>query len=792
MRTTLRNRWIGALAITAAAASLGVTAAASKKHDGNTRDGVPSVAAGRPATADRPVTRVLGVLALGDDDFVEVALPFDFPFCGTTYASVFVGSNGYVTFGAGDTDFAESVSTFLAGPPRIAALWDDLNPTSAGTITVAETTDGFAVTWNGVPAFPDVGANTFTITLEPDGRFNIAYTIVTLERGLVGRTLGGGAADPGEVDLSSASSPIGTAAATVYEIFSDADNDLSGLTLAFAPCPGPAEVAVFPAALDFAVPLEGFAEEKLTLVNPGGVQLDFATLAVATPASAVTEGSAVGEILPLLVSGRPAAALLSEATQAKLEAEQMLEGKPRPPVATVLHTHSAVALPHLYSQPLLLESFDTGFPGAWASIDKVSSGLQWGLASDFGRGNFTGSAGDAACADSDAFGPAEIDTELRTPVIVDFGINVVLSYTVNYQNYAQRDFLDVDLSTDGGATWTTLLSWNDDHGAFLAPPGEMVTLALDPYLANASEFMIRWHYYDPLPNDYDWYVQIDDVQIVSDEPCPWLAVTPAAGSVFPGGFQELTASVDASGMVAGSYDCDLLVQSNAANSPRHSVPVVLEVIEDLEPPVVTCRATPVTCRPGGPNPRGGGEYDPEDEDYIGCLRVHFGATDESDFTLTAIIDDGCQLIPVVTGDIFHRRCGDEDEDAGAPAKPKCKPRQAVLLVTATDEFGNTGTCELDLCDLYPEGERTARDPVIFGTRSSARGAVIEYRLTAPSYVRLTVYNVMGRRVEEVGAAKQPAGHYHARWDPKGAANGIYLYRLEYAGVRRTGKIVLVQ
>ena len=67
-------------------------------------------------------------------EFEEIPLPFTFPFCGFDYNSVFVGSNGYLTFGAGDTDFSESVTELLNEEPRIAALWDDLSPNNGGTI----------------------------------------------------------------------------------------------------------------------------------------------------------------------------------------------------------------------------------------------------------------------------------------------------------------------------------------------------------------------------------------------------------------------------------------------------------------------------------------------------------------------------------------------------------------------------------------------------------------------------------------------------------------------------------
>lgn len=175
---------------------------------------------------------------------------------------------------------------------------------------------------------------------------------------------------------------------------------------------------------------------------------------------------------------------------------------------------------------LLTEDFNGGVvpPVGWTVVDNEGTGMVWGNIADAGEfGNYTGASGDAATASSDIFGPAPFDTELRTPSITGFGPNVVISYVANYQNFANFDFLDLDISVDGGASWTTVLSWNEDHGAFRSPPGETVSLPLDSYLGGATEFMLRWHYYDPNPgSDWDWYAQIDDVVITSDEPGPTL------------------------------------------------------------------------------------------------------------------------------------------------------------------------------------------------------------------------------------------------------------------------------
>jgi len=172
-------------------------------------------------------------LTLGDDDFEEVALPFSFPFQGSSYTSVFVNSNGSLTFGSGDTDFSETVAEFLNDQPRIAALWDDLSPNNGGTVVVDQTSTTWTVTFDGVPEFFATGANTFSVTLYDTGRVDITYGTTNGNDGLVGVTPGGGVADPGGTDLSAA----GTLSVngTTYELFGSGAFDLDGTTVTFQP-----------------------------------------------------------------------------------------------------------------------------------------------------------------------------------------------------------------------------------------------------------------------------------------------------------------------------------------------------------------------------------------------------------------------------------------------------------------------------------------------------------------------------------------------------------------------------
>ncbi len=96
--------------------------------------------------------------------------------------------------------------------------------------------------------------------------------------------------------------------------------------------------------------------------------------------------------------------------------------------------------------------FNNGLPGDWAVIDNTAGGPIWGDLARCGEaGNYTNGSGDPACVSSDVFGSADFDTELRTPSFSTLGQSIVtLTYSANYQNFANEDFLDVDVSIDGG------------------------------------------------------------------------------------------------------------------------------------------------------------------------------------------------------------------------------------------------------------------------------------------------------------------------------------------------------
>lgn len=146
-----------------------------------------------PATAFATSPAGGTVLPLGDDAFVSVTLSEgrEIQLFGVATDTFFVGSNGYVTLGAGDASFQESIAAHFA-MPRVAALFEDLNPANGGTVSWRELDDRVAITFQSVPVFPSVGSNSFQIELFYAGAIRFTYLGMTAASGVVGLSAGGG------------------------------------------------------------------------------------------------------------------------------------------------------------------------------------------------------------------------------------------------------------------------------------------------------------------------------------------------------------------------------------------------------------------------------------------------------------------------------------------------------------------------------------------------------------------------------------------------------------------------
>ncbi len=132
-------------------------------------------------------------LSLSDDDNEAITLTggATVSLYGTTYGTVYVGSNGYVTFAGGETGYTESLENHFS-VPRVSMLYDDLNPSSGGTISYKQLADRLVVTYENVPEYSNTGANSFQIELFFDGAITINYLDLTASDGLAGLSAGNG------------------------------------------------------------------------------------------------------------------------------------------------------------------------------------------------------------------------------------------------------------------------------------------------------------------------------------------------------------------------------------------------------------------------------------------------------------------------------------------------------------------------------------------------------------------------------------------------------------------------
>ena len=127
---------------------------------------------------------VTGALGAGTDTthFMVFGGGFTFPFYGVERTSVYVNSNGNLTFGAGDTTFNPAIPDgVVQGLPRISPLFVDLNAGAGASFEIYanQFADRFEVTWHRVPEFLNTGENNLRVVLHDDGVIEFRFVGVT-------------------------------------------------------------------------------------------------------------------------------------------------------------------------------------------------------------------------------------------------------------------------------------------------------------------------------------------------------------------------------------------------------------------------------------------------------------------------------------------------------------------------------------------------------------------------------------------------------------------------------------
>jgi hypothetical protein len=131
-------------------------------------------------------------VSLTDDSFVQVTLNTSekVSLYGKSTNVFFIGSNGYITAGSGDSSLSSSLYTHFS-LPRVAGLLRDLNPGTGGSISWKRFTNRLAVTYSAIPEFGNATqTNTFQIEMFFDGRLRLNYLKLKSLDGLAGLSAG--------------------------------------------------------------------------------------------------------------------------------------------------------------------------------------------------------------------------------------------------------------------------------------------------------------------------------------------------------------------------------------------------------------------------------------------------------------------------------------------------------------------------------------------------------------------------------------------------------------------------
>jgi hypothetical protein len=170
------------------------------------------------------------------------------------------------------------------------------------------------------------------------------------------------------------------------------------------------------------------------------------------------------------------------------------------------------------------QNFDDGGAFPWTIVDYNGASAVTGWDYNYNiidgsdpRGNFSSGNGGAAHVDTDVVPPngsGPYDIAILSPETM-ISSGATLSYNVNYANLGGDSF-NVEISTDGGSTWASLMAYTASVGTFPTFPytddvalGVAENIDLSAYGGQMAIIQFRYQ-----GDGWNWFAQVDEVSVV--------------------------------------------------------------------------------------------------------------------------------------------------------------------------------------------------------------------------------------------------------------------------------------
>ena len=189
------------------------------------------------------------------------------------------------------------------------------------------------------------------------------------------------------------------------------------------------------------------------------------------------------------------------------------------------------------------EHFDGSFPPTGWSVVNHGNDCAWKLLAP-NQGNYAGGDGQAASVQlypCDGAATGSNSDLISPPLDLSQSHTASLGFFVSLFNSGLNlPRLDVDVSTDAGASWHTVWTRSEDLSG--TGPGSLVEIDLSDY-AGAANARVRFHF-EAIP-PYGWVI-LDQIHLFNAlSASPRIDLVPDYGSLVAGASQELQASFDA-------------------------------------------------------------------------------------------------------------------------------------------------------------------------------------------------------------------------------------------------------